>query len=209
MDRTIILTHTCYLLDPFHGQSVSFSSSFNIFLLSTYCPLVFKCVHKFPVFKKKKYFSWPWNNLTRLFYLFPSFSSKFLKSVVCLCVFHFLTTDSLLPHLQAGFHQYPFTKNVFPRSPVAFSPPNLSRVFFPTSPHSPLPFNNLGHQSPGPMFLLGNISYVYSFLSIFNVRTLERPFSSTYLCSLLSLSLVHGHHVNLYKTLISHHFLIQ
>ena len=39
------------------------------------------------------------------------------------------------------------------------------------SPHSPLLFNNLCHQSPCPMFLLGN-TYVYSSLSIPNGRTL-------------------------------------
>lgn len=38
-------------------------------------------------------------------------------------ILHFLTADSLLPHLRAAFHQYPFTENVFPRSPVAFLPP--------------------------------------------------------------------------------------
>lgn len=77
MDRTIILTHTCYLLDPFHGQSVSFSSSFNIFLLSTYCPLVFKCVHKFPVFKKKSIFLDPETTSQGCFIYFLHFLPNF------------------------------------------------------------------------------------------------------------------------------------
>lgn len=78
------------------------------------------------------------------------------------------------------------------------------------SPHSPLPFNNLCHQPPGPMFLLGNTSYVYSSLSVPNGRTLGRHgswgwgvilsiYSLWFLLSLIPF--VYGHHIHLYKTL--------
>lgn len=162
-------------LTPSMYRGPSSSSSFHLFShLSSYCSLSSN-VHRFsPLQKKKKKIIFPDSETSSQDCLF---SSKFLSSVVCSHILHFLTTNSLLPHLQAGFHQYPFTENVFRRSPVAFSPPN-EKGFAPR-PHSPLPFNNLHHQSPGPMFLLGSISYVYSFLSISNDRTLGRSFSST------------------------------
>lgn len=186
-----ILTKPPTSSDPFHVQR-PLSSSFNTFLLSSnVCTGV--------------------PSLTKIYFFTPNPPHKTVLfiSFICFHIPHFLTTDSLLPHLQSGFHQYPLTKNVFPRSLVAFSPPNFSGSP-PPSFHSPLPFNNVDHQSPGPVFLLGNISYVYSFLSISKDRTLGRPFSSTYFWSVLSLILlVSRHHVNLYKTLISYHSLIQ
>lgn len=155
--------------------------------------------------KKPTFFSWPWSLLIRLFYLFPSFSSKFLKSVVCPTssiswplTHSFLTCrlasiNILLLKMCSQGHQW---------SSCCHSPP---------SPHSPLPFSNLDHQSHGPMFLLlGKISHVYPLPSISNDRTLRRTFSSTYFWPRPSLAfVVCGHHVNLNKTLISHHFLIQ
>lgn len=187
-------------------RSPSFSSSFNSFLLSTYCPLSSKLCTSFQSSEKK--FIDPETSSQGCFIYFlhflPNFSNLWSAS----------TSSTSLPLTHSFLTCRLASINILSLkvcSQGRWRPSHhLIVLGFSPSLHSPLPSNNLDHQSPRPMFLLGNIFYVYSFLPIFNVRTLERPFSSTYLWALLSLILlVLGHHVNLYKTWISHHFLIQ
>lgn len=119
--------------------------------------------------------------------------SHFLTAAVCLHILHFLTTDSGLPHLQAGPHQHPLTKTIFPRL-------TTSSFWGPSSPHShsPQPSKNLDHPSPGPSFSLGNISRFILSLSF----PCQGAGESLFICSppaLLSPILVRSHHVSLYK----------
>lgn len=71
-------------LNPRMCRSPSFSSSFSI--LPPICipsSCLQKCSSNTNQTKTPTFFSWPWKLLTRPFYLFPLFSSKFLRSVVC------------------------------------------------------------------------------------------------------------------------------
>ena len=122
----------------------SFSSSFRFFPPnyphSSDCSLSLNIHRFFPVknisqvilFLKKKNHFFKTLKPPPKTVLFPLFSSRFLRSVVCPHILQFLTTDLLLLHQQDGFHQYCFTENVFPRSPVAFSHPS-EKCFFPQS----------------------------------------------------------------------------
>lgn len=201
----------------------SFSSSFHFFPTTilipqtVLCPQIFtgfslwKIFHRlFSSLKKKSFFFKLWHLLPRLFYFLyflPDFSDLWsapTSSISWPLTCSFFTSrmasiNIVLLKMCSQGHQWPS------HIPV--------RSVSSPSPHSPLPFNNLCHQSPGPMFLLGNISYVYSSFSVPNGRTLGGHGGSgagaviLSICSLWSLlsliPLVYGHHVHLYKNLFN------
>ena len=162
----------------------SFSSSFRFFppQLSSFLRLffvlkysqVFPCEKYFTgysLLKKKIIFLKLWNLLPRLFYFLyflPDFSDLWSAPTSSIswpltCSFftnRMASINIVLLKMCSQGHQWPS------HIPV--------RSVSSPSPHSPLPFNNLCHQSPGPMVLLGNTSYVYSSLSVPNGRTLGR-----------------------------------
>ena len=162
----------------------SFSSSFRFFPPnyphSSDCSLSLNIHRFFPVknisqvilfLKKKIIFLKLWNLLPRLFYFLyflPDFSDLWsapTSSISWPLTCSFFTSrmafiNIVLLKMCSQGHQWPS------HIPV--------RSVSSPSPHSPLPFNNLCHQSPGPMVLLGNTSYVYSSLSVPNGRTLGR-----------------------------------
>lgn len=137
----------------------------------------------------KKNLAWPWSLFTILFYLFPSFSSKFLKFVVfpTSSISWPLTRSWLTCKLASINQQCPLPENALAK--VTSSHPVFLVfvcLFVFSFPVLLLLFQSFSPSDTNSHVLTWQYFYVYSFVSISNDKTLGAPLSFACLWSLSS-----------------------